>query len=155
MNNYDRRSSDLIEIFHIEDNPGDIRLTEEAFKSSAYETEIRPFTNGSDAVERLTERTADESTPLPDLVLLDLSLAGQDGYSVLESIRADPELEHLPVIILSSSTAREDVHRSYRANANAYLTKPSDPGDFESLVDSIETFWFEEALRPRTPADGA
>lgn len=137
-----------IHILHIEDNPGDIRLTKEAFRSTAYETEIRSHSNGADALGDLTERASADDPSLPDLVLLDLGLPGESGHGVLERIRSDPQLEQLPVIVLSSSSNDEDISRSYRANANAYLTKPDCPDDFESLVDSIEQFWFEQVQQP-------
>lgn len=144
----DRNLEDPIEILLVEDNPGDIRLTQEAFKSSSHETRIHPITNGDEAVEWLTGQAASEPGSLPDLVLLDLNLPGQDGHTVLETIRNTPRLEHLPVIILSSSKAGEDINRSYEDNANAYLTKPSDPRDFESVVAAIEGFWFENVVHP-------
>lgn len=149
-----RNLRDPVEIFYVEDNPGDIRLTAEAFKSTERETEICPVTNGDDAIERLAKRAADDDASLPDVVLLDLNLPGKDGHAVLKAIRSDPRLEHLPVIILSSSTAPEDIHRSYQENANAYLTKPSDPDDFEDLVDSIEVFWFDTVEHPPPPTMG-
>ena len=155
INTHPRGVDGPIEIFHIEDNPGDARLTEHAFESSDYEVEIGSVPNGDEAVEHLTARTVDESTSLPDLVLLDLNIRGQDGFSVLEEIRTCSALSHLPVIILSSSAAREDVRRSYQKNANAYLSKPTDPDEFAALADSIGAFWIDQAHHPPDLTEGA
>lgn len=96
----------------------------------------------------MTRRSTDESASLPTLALIDLNLPGMDGCEVLGTIRDDPQLQCLPVIILTSSTARDDVVRCYNANANAYLTKPTTPDEFISLVTAIERFWFEKVQLP-------
>lgn len=141
-------SDDTLDILLVEDNPGDIRLTREAFKSAKQEIALQTVTNGDNSVRFLQESSADE---LPDLVLLGLNLPGRDGCEVLEIIRDDPRLKPLPVLMLTSSAADEDVARCYDARANAYLTKPTDPAEFSSLVDRFETFWVEQARLPSIP----
>lgn len=147
-----QKSDAPIEILLVEDNPGDIRLIEEAFKSSERETILQTVTNGSDAIEWLTQRATETEQSLPEMVLLDLNLPGRDGYDVLRAIRADSQLELLPVIILTSSSAPEDIKRCYNSDANAYMTKPIDPAEFESLVAKVEEFWFQQAELPPIPS---
>ncbi|WP_312908283.1 response regulator [Natronosalvus caseinilyticus] len=141
-------TEDEIDILLVEDNLGDIRLTREAFKSAKQKVALQTVTNGDDAVEFL--RTSSDNE-LPDLILLDLNLPGRDGCEVLEMIRDDPRLKPLPVLMLTSSEAEEDVARCYDARANAYLTKPTDPAKFISLVDTFEQFWVEKARLPPIP----
>ncbi|WP_394743368.1 response regulator [Natronococcus roseus] len=141
-------SNDEIDILLVEDNPGDIRLTQEAFNSAKQKVALQTVTNGDDAVEFLRQSADNE---LPDLILLDLNLPGRDGCEVLEMIRDNPRLKPLPVLVLTSSEAEEDIARCYDARANAYLTKPTDPDEFISLVDILERFWVEQARLPPIP----
>ncbi|WP_317175822.1 response regulator [Halomontanus rarus] len=131
-------------ILLIEDNPGDIRLTQEAFREAEFDVRMYTATDGMKAIDFLR----DEASLCPNLVLLDLNLPRKDGFEVLEEIKADPELEHLPVLVLTSSTAREDVISSYEQHANAYLTKPDSPGSFVELAQTIEEFWLERVRLP-------
>lgn len=141
-------ADDAIDILLVEDNPGDVRLTQEAFKTADHEVTLQTVANGDDAVEFL--RQSAESS-LPDLVLLDLNLPGRHGCEVLEEMRDDPQLNPLPVIVLTSSNAEEDIVRCYDASVNAYLTKPTAPDEFISLIDSIEEFWLRKAELPPIP----
>lgn len=141
---------DPIEILLVEDNPGDVRLIQEAFKTTDHETTLHAVTNGDDALEFLTQQATDDL--LPDLVLLDLKLPGQDGCTILGTIRDEPQLQHLPVIMLTSSCGDEDVARCYETGTNAYLTKPDDMAAFSSLVESVTRFWFKRARLPPVPA---
>lgn len=141
-------TDDPIEILLVEDNPGDVRLIREAFEGVDHETVFHPITNGDEAVDWLTEPVTHESASVPDMALLDLNLPGRDGDEVLKAIRAHSQLETLPVIMLTSSSAREDVERCYTASANAYLTKPTDPSDFQALAENVEQFWFKHAILP-------
>lgn len=143
-----RQPNDPISLLLIEDNPGDIRLTQEAFKTTKQEVALQTITNGDDAVEFLQQSTENS---LPDLVLLDLNLPGRDGCGVLEAIRDDSRLKPLPVIVLTSSEVDEDITRCYDAQANAYLTKLTDPDEFISLIEGLEQFWFEQARLPPIP----
>ncbi|AFO56134.1 MULTISPECIES: response regulator [Natrinema] len=136
----------------VEDNPGDVRLIEEAFKSAGFDTTFHAIPDGDAALEFLQERAATASGPDIDLVLLDLNLPGTDGFEVLETIRDDPNLASLPVLVLSSSAATEDIVRSYELAANAYLTKPTDPSEFADIWRAVEAFWFDEATLPPVPS---
>lgn len=140
---------DSLDILLVEDNPGDARLTREAFAETDPETTLHVVGTGDEALDALSRRDSDE--PFPDLVLLDLNLPGLDGCEVLAEIRSTPDVQRLPVIVVTSSSAREDVERCYDAAANAYLTKPSDPAEFVSLAESIEGFWFDHAKLPPAP----
>lgn len=146
-----RDSTDAIEILLVEDNPGDIRLTKEAFKTANTEISLRAVTHGDDAVDSLKRQATDEPRSLPDIVLLDLNLPGTNGHEVLKTIRADSQLKQLPVIILSSSETPDDIKRSYDADANAYVTKPDSPDQFSSIVTAVEDFWFKRAHLPPIP----
>lgn len=150
--NSTRQSDDSIDILLVEDNPGDIRLTRESFKSSNHETAIRAVTNANEAVDRLCEKAADDPDSLPDMALVDLNLPGHDGCEVLKEIKGHSQLKHMPVIMLTSSAAHEDIERCYAADANAYMTKPVDPSDFEVLAQNVERFWCKHAVLPPTLA---
>lgn len=139
------QSNDLIDILLIEDNPGDIRLTQEAFKTTDQEVELQTITRGDNAVDFLQQSTENS---LPDLVLLDLNLPGRDGCEVLEAIRDNSRLRPLPVIMLTNSEADEDIVRCYDASANAYLTKPTSPDGFIFLVETLKQFWCEKVQLP-------
>lgn len=142
----------MLHILLVEDNPGDVRLTREAFKSADVETSIRAVTDGDEALEYLDECRDDDSITAPDLVLLDLNLPRVDGFEVLEAIREDEAYSRLPVLVLTSSSAAEDIARSYDLNANAHLTKPNSIEEFAELVRTVEEFWFDSAHLPPVPA---
>lgn len=146
-----RRPDEPVEVLLVEDNLGDIRLTQEAFEGVDSETKLHPVTDGDDALEFLTRRADDDAPSLPDIVLLDLNLPGRDGCEVLEAIRDDRRLHTLPVLMLTSSGDSRDIERCYGAHANAYLTKPTDIDEFASLVKAVEGFWFERATLPPVP----
>ncbi|WP_306053887.1 response regulator [Natronococcus wangiae] len=139
------------EVLLVEDNPGDVRLIQEAFSESEGDHALHVAATGGDALEWLNERARDPDRSNPDLVLLDLNLPGTDGYDVLEAIRGHSKLRRLPVVVLTSSNASEDVEKCYRTHANAYLTKPIDTGVLVSMVRVIERFWFEHARLPPEP----
>ncbi len=145
-------SSDPVSILLVEDNPGDVRLIEEAFKSAGFETTFHTTTDGEEALEFLHERAAGGDGPDLDLMLLDLNLPRTGGFEVLETIKDDPELTSLPVLVLTSSEATEDIVRSYELCANAYLTKPTDPDEFADIGRAVEAFWIEEATLPPVPS---
>lgn len=147
-----RELDEPVDILLVEDNPGDIRLTQEAFRMAETntETELHAVNSGTDAIAFLSRSGEYAAVPPPDLVLLDLNLADRDGCRVLETIKTDPQHQHLPVLVLTSSDASEDVNRCYDACANAYLTKPMDPMELVSTVEAIERFWLESVRLPPT-----
>ncbi|WP_246998734.1 response regulator [Halosolutus gelatinilyticus] len=136
------------QILLVEDNPGDVRLTEEAFKQGRIENDLYTVSDGTEALEYLNQRGEYADAPRPDLVLLDLNLPRTDGEEVLAELKDDPELRSIPVIVLTSSRAEEDVVRSYELHANAYLTKPVDPDEFIETVRAFEKFWFSVVRLP-------
>jgi CheY-like chemotaxis protein len=132
----------------VEDNPGDVRLTQKAFDKASVRADLYAVDNGKAALDFLHRRGEYEGGPGADLVLLDLKLGDCEGTELLEQIKKDPALEAIPVIVLSSSAAPEDIARAYHHHANAYITKPT---DFPSLIQAVHylnDFWFELALLP-------
>jgi CheY-like chemotaxis protein len=130
-----RRSADIL---LVEDNPGDVRLTKEAFEEGQIANTLHVVTDGVEALDFLHRNGEYEDVPCPDIVLLDLNLPREE---VLEEINDDPDLTRIPVVILTSSEAQEDILRTYELDANAYLTKPVDPGEFIDTIQSLQQFW--------------
>ncbi len=130
-----------ISILLIEDNPGDVRLIQEAFKEAKVANEINSVVNGLDAMSFLRKEGDFASAQTPDLIILDLNLPGKDGREVLAEIKADHMLKTIPVIILSSSSAIEDIVKSYELSANCYVTKPIDVNEFFNVIKKITDFW--------------
>ena len=135
-----------IEILLIEDDPGDVLLTTEAFQSSKVTNELRVISDGAEAIEHLRAH-ADAGT-LPDLVLLDLNLPKVSGPEILEFIKTDPRLRRVPVVVLTTSAAEEDIVRTYDRHANAYVTKPVDFDRFIEVVRQIDEFFVEVVRLP-------
>ena len=131
-----------IEILLVEDNPGDARLTREALSLSKVRNNLHHVRDGEEAVAFLRRQGGFGGAPTPDLVLLDLNLPRRDGREVLEDIKNDAALKHIPVVILTSSQAEEDILRSYRLHANCFITKPVDLEQLTKVVQGIEQFWF-------------
>ena len=131
-----------IEILLVEDNPGDARLTREAFAHSKVRNNLHHARDGEEAVAFLRRQGTFADAPTPDLILLDLNLPRRDGREVLEDIKNDVALKHIPVVILTSSQAEEDILRSYRLHANCFITKPVDLEQLTKVVQGIEQFWF-------------
>jgi len=132
-----------IEILLVEDNPGDVRLTKEALKDARVGNNLHVTMDGVEALAFLRKQGKHASAPRPDLILLDLNLPKKNGREVLEEIKAEDALRHIPVVILTTSQAEQDVVESYRLRANAYVTKPVDLDQFLKVVSSIEQFWLE------------
>jgi two-component system, chemotaxis family, response regulator Rcp1 len=130
------------EILLVEDNPGDERLTREALKEGKVRNILHVVTDGREAMRFLRREGRYAQTVRPDLILLDLNLPGKDGRTVLKEIKADPSVRSIPVVILTSSQAEEDIVRSYNLQANCYVTKPVDLNQFVVVVKTIESFWF-------------
>jgi len=131
-----------IEILLVEDNPGDARLTREALAHSKVRNNLHHARDGEEALEFLHHSGPLGAHPHPDLILLDLNLPRRHGREVLEEIKKDPALMHIPVVILTSSQAEEDVLRSYQLHANCFITKPVDLEQLTKVVQGIEQFWF-------------
>lgn len=142
-----RAADGTIDILLAEDNPGDSRLIQEGFREASIDPVFHTATDGQRTIEYL-RKLRNDPTAYPDLLLLDLNMPRKDGFDVLEELRENPEYPPLPVLVLTSSEAREDVTKSYELAANAYLTKPSTPDQFVSLAKSIEAFWVHEVQLP-------
>ena len=139
---------DPIEILLAEDNPGDVRLTEKALDHGNIINNLHVVKNGVEALQFLRQDGEFSDKPRPDLVLLDLNMPKKDGREVMAEMKGDPSLRRIPVVVLTSSEAEEDVVRSYELNANAYLTKPVDFDGFVDIVKRIEDFWFSVVKMP-------
>lgn len=135
-------------ILLVEDNPADMRLVREAMTECDAPAALHWVADGDSALEFLHRSGAHPHAPVPDLVLLDLNLPGVGGKEVLAEIKRDPELSSIPVIVLTSSAARQDVLDTYRAHGNAYMVKPADFEDYLELVDRIQSYWLGAVLLP-------
>jgi chemotaxis family two-component system response regulator Rcp1 len=140
--------SRTIEILLVEDNPGDARLTLEAFKEGKVINNLVVMSDGVEALAYLRRQGAYVNSTTPDLILLDLNLPKKDGRQVLAEIKADERLRLIPVVVLTTSTAQDDVVRAYGNYANCYITKPVDLDQFLRVVQSIETFWLSLVKLP-------
>lgn len=132
-----------IEVLLVEDNVGDVRLTREALRDAKVRNNLHVVPDGVEAMAFLRREGQYAGLPRPDLVLLDLNLPKKGGLEVLEEIKTDAALQHIPVVILTTSQAEHDIVQSYRHRANAYVTKPVDLEQFLKVVGSIEQFWLE------------
>ncbi len=137
-----------IEVLLVEDNPADVELTVRALQRAKLRNRVHVAHDGADALDFLHRRGPHTQAPTPDLILLDLNLPKVDGREVLEQIKVSELLRHIPVVIVTSSQAEEDVAKSYRLNANAYVTKPIDPAVFLKAVNAIGAFWLEIVKLP-------
>jgi CheY-like chemotaxis protein len=137
-----------IQILLVEDSPGDVRLTQEVLRDARIANDLHVVGDGEAAMSFLRRDGEYADRPRPDLVLLDLNLPRKDGREVLSEINADPELRSIPVIVLTTSEAEQDILRSYQLAANAYITKPIDLNELIAVVRSIETFWLSIVRLP-------
>jgi two-component system, chemotaxis family, response regulator Rcp1 len=140
--------SRAVEILLVEDNPGDVRLTREALKEGKVRNNLHVVEDGVKAVAFLRREAPYENAVRPDLVLLDLNLPKKGGREVLEEVKGDPVLRNIPVVILTSSQAEQDIVRAYDLHANCYITKPVDLDQFITVVKTIEDFWFSIVKLP-------
>jgi two-component system, chemotaxis family, response regulator Rcp1 len=145
------RAAPPVEILLVEDNPGDVRLTQEALKEGKVYNNLHWAKDGVEALEFLRRQGKHADVPRPDIILLDLNLPKKDGREVLAVIKTDSELKHIPVVVLTTSKAEEDVLKSYALHANCYVTKPVDLEKFIQVVQSIDRFWLTVVTLP--PAD--
>jgi CheY-like chemotaxis protein len=139
-----------IEILLVEDSPSDAEFTNEALKEAKVRNHLSIVEDGVQAMEFLRRQGRYSNAPRPDLIMLDLNLPRKDGREVLAELKADDSLKLIPVVVLTTSRAEEDVLRAYQLHANCYITKPVDFQQFLSVVRSIESFWlFVVTLPPR------
>jgi CheY-like chemotaxis protein len=138
----------LIDILMVEDNPADARLTREAFVDSKMVNTLHHVRNGDEAMAFLHKKPPYADAPRPDVVLLDLNMPGMDGRAVLAEMKADPLLKTIPVVVLTTSEADEDIVRSYELHANCYVTKPVDFDKFVTIVQAIDEFWVSVVRLP-------
>ncbi|HEY9642332.1 MAG TPA: response regulator [Coleofasciculaceae cyanobacterium] len=139
---------DVIEILLVEDSPSDADLTIETFNESKILNRIYVTEDGVEALDFLYKRGKYRDVPRPDLILLDLNLPKKNGREVLEEIKSDPSLQTIPVVVLTTSAAEEDILRSYQLRANCYITKPVDLDQFIQIVKLISDFWFAAVRLP-------
>lgn len=139
----------VLDILLVEDNPGDIRLTQEALRETRMPSTLHVAKNGVAAMDFLRRRGEYSDAPRPDLVLLDLNLPRLSGREVLKQMKDDPHLRRIPVIVLSTSEAQRDVTESYDLHANCYINKPVDFEQFLRVISMIEQFWFGLVKLPR------
>jgi CheY-like chemotaxis protein len=137
-----------IEVLLVEDDPGDVLMTQEAFKDYKIANSLSVVTNGEDAIAYLRKQGRYADVPTPDLVLLDLNLPRRDGREVLRDIKGDADLRRIPVVVLTTSDAEEDVHASYDLHANAYVRKPVDFEQFVAAVRAIDDFFITVVRLP-------
>jgi len=138
-----------VDILLVEDNPGDARLTKEALKDAKLKVNLHVVGDGVEAMAFMRKEGKYETTPVVDLVLLDLNLPKKDGRQVLSELKTDPVLRRTPVVIVTTSKAEEDIVRTYDLHANCYVTKPLDLDQFVSMVQSIEHFWLTIVKLPK------
>lgn len=131
----------LIEILLVEDNPGDVRLTQEGLKETKMLNNLHVAMDGAEAMDFLNKKGKFANAPRPDLILLDLNLPKKDGRQVLAEIKSDEKLKRIPVVVLTVSQAEEDIMRTYNLHANCYITKPVDFNQFLTVIKSIDDFW--------------
>ena len=137
-----------MEILLVEDNPVDARLMEAYFGESTARYHLHVVRSGEEALSFLYHGVEFTNAPRPDVVLLDLHLPEMTGFEVLAAIKNHRHLKDVPVIVLTGSTANDDVQRAYALQANCYLTKPTDPEDFAELMKAIDEFWLQRAKLP-------
>jgi CheY-like chemotaxis protein len=143
-----------IEVLLVEDDPGDVVLIQEAFADNKVRNRLHVVSDGVDALRFLRQEDEFADVPRPDLILLDLNLPRKDGREVLAEVKGDPELRSIPVVVLTTSKAEEDILRSYDLHANAYVTKPVDFNRFIEVVRQIDEFFVTVVKLPNRPTPG-
>ena len=141
------------EILLVEDNPADVCLTQEALKEANISHNLQVAQDGIVALEYLHQEGANSDAIKPDIILMDLNMPRMGGHELLEIIKTDDKLKSIPVIVLSSSTAAEDIARAYALNANCYTRKPMNIDPFIEVIKGIQEFWFNTVVLPRSPGN--
>lgn len=131
-----------LEILIVDDNPGDIRLTQEAMKRLKLTNRLHVAYNGMEALDFLYQRGEFKNAPRPHMILLDLNMPQMSGRELLEHIKNDPKFRAIPVVVLTSSSQEDDILKSYNLHANCYITKPVELGGLNNIVNAIDNFWF-------------
>jgi CheY-like chemotaxis protein len=142
------RAGRPIDILLVEDDPGDELITREALEHNKFQNRLHVAHDGEEGLNYLYKRGGYEDAPRPDLILLDLNLPKYDGRQLLEKIKSDPDLARIPVVVLTTSSAEEDILRSYKLHANAYVTKPVDLDQFINAVRQIDEFFLQVVRLP-------
>ncbi len=137
-----------VNILLIEDNPGDVRLTQEAFKEGSINIRLDVVMDGVEAIKYLNKESPYELAVTPDIILLDLNLPKKDGREVLQDIKSDSKLKRIPVVVLTTSNAQQDILKSYNLHVNCYVNKPVDFDKFFDIIQKIEDFWLSTAILP-------
>ena len=137
-----------LEVLLVEDNPGDIRLTREALRTGDVAVSLSVARDGVEALDFLHREGSFATAPRPDIILLDLNLPRKGGREVLSEIKGDPHLKRIPVLVMTTSRADQDIDRAYSLNANCYIAKPMDLDEFLRIVKSIEDFWIKTVTLP-------
>ena len=139
----------VIDVLLVEDDPGDELITREAFEHNKIKNTLHVAHDGEEGLDFIYRRGAFEAAPRPDLILLDLNLPKKSGREVLGEIKTDDDLKRIPVIVMTTSKAAQDIHRVYELNANCYITKPVELDEFLNVVRSIEDFWLTTVTLPQ------
>ncbi len=142
------KSTNPVNILLIEDNPGDVRLTQEAFKEGTMDIKLDVVMDGVEAIKYLKKEMPYNQATTPDLILLDLNLPKKDGREVLQEIKTDNKLKRTPVVVLTTSNAQQDILKSYNLHVNCYVNKPVDFDKFFDIIQKIEDFWLSTAILP-------
>ena len=137
-----------VNVLLVEDNPGDVRLTQEAFKEAKMSIQLDVTMDGAEAIKFLRKEGEYEAAVTPDLILLDLNLPKKDGREVLKEIKTDDKLKRIPVVVLTTSNAEQDIMKSYNLHVNCYINKPVDFEKFFDIIQKIEEFWLTTAILP-------
>lgn len=142
------KQQQMVDVLLVEDDPGDVLMTREAFEDYKIANRLSVVSDGVSALEFVRKQGEYADAPTPDLILLDLNLPRMDGREVLAALKEDPELRSIPVVVLTTSEAEEDILRSYSLYANAYVTKPVDFDRFINVVRSIDEFFVSVVRLP-------
>lgn len=140
--------SHTFEVLLVEDAPGDIRLTFEAFKKATIESRLHAVQNGQEALDYLEQKGVYAGEARPDLILMDLNLPGLHGFDLLNRIKKDDRFKNIPIVILTASQSEEDIQKAYDLHANCYLLKPAKLQDFFQIIRSVEDFWLSLVRLP-------
>jgi len=144
-----KQTGKLLEILLVEDNPADVRLTQEAFRRADLHANLSVAYNGEEALAILRKEGKYAESARPNLVLLDVNMPRKDGWAVLRDMKHDRSLDCIPVIVLTSSAAEEDIVKAYKHQASSYISKPPDLAGLNEVIESIRGFWIDVATLPK------